>query len=138
MRLFAIVLIPSLAHYAPWRVNAGLRFDNIWPTGECTRPLSYSGGVLGVAVQLQLYETRRYAELQLQGIPVGGRIEGTATFAADGRSVVMDKHLERALQVRLCAVRWVKLSGDKRSVTVALKLPLFGKRTVTLQQDTDT
>lgn len=103
-------------------------------TTTTTTTIPYVGGLLGVTVHLELHETRQRAELSLSGVPVGGRLAGSAAFAADGRTVIMDPELATALRRRLCSVVDVVLSPDGTTVRVRVALPLFGIRTVTLRQ----
>ena len=100
-------------------------------------PLTFQGGLMGVRVNLELYDKQGYATVKLRGAPVGGQLSGRATFAKDGVSVLMDKAFERALRVRLCSVKGVWISENKESVRVAVALPLFGTRHVTLYQVQD-
>ena len=81
---------------------------------------------------VDLYETAGYAFVQLDGIALGGHLEGRAVFATDGESVVMDAGMERALRRRRCSVERVKASKDWSTVSVDVKLPLFGIRSVSL------
>ena len=92
---------------------------------------------MGVRVSLQLYDKQGYAIVQLKGAPVGGHLSGRATFARDGVSVLVDEAFERALRVRFCAVKGVWISDNKESIEVAVSLPLFGTRQVTLYQVQD-
>ena len=104
-------------------------------TATSTTPTTpYVGGLLGVTVHLELHETRQRAELSLSGVPVGGRLAGSAAFAADGQTVIMDPALAAALRRRLCSVVAVALSSDGTEVRVRVRLPLFGTQTVTLKQ----
>ena len=99
-----------------------------------TLPLTFQGGLMGVRVNLELYTKQGYAMVQLRGAPVGGYLAGRATFAKDGESVLVDDSFERALRMRFCSVKGVWISENKESVRVAVSLPLFGTRHVTLYQ----
>jgi len=92
---------------------------------------------MGVRVNLDLYANQGYATVQLRGVPVGGYLAGRATFAKDGVSVLVDEAFERALRMRLCSVKAVWISENKESIRVAVSLPLFGTRHVTLYQVQD-
>jgi hypothetical protein len=94
---------------------------------------AFEGGLLGVAARVVLREERRDALVSLSGVPIGGRIEGTAWFGRDGQ-VKMDPSMQRALKRRLCAVLEVRAARNRKHVTVRLRVPVFGARTLVLHR----
>ena len=96
-------------------------------------PPSFEGHLLGVSAKVQLFESEHYAHVVLQGLPVGGRLQGTAWFDEDG-SVTLDSLFERALRLRLCKIHDVFADADRQHVEVVVRLPVFGKRSLVLQR----
>ena len=94
---------------------------------------SFEGGLLGVSARVTLREKEQHALVRLSGVPVGGVLEGVAVFGK-GREVILEAHMERALRRRLCSVVSVEPSPDLQSVDVALRLPVFGKRTLRMRR----
>jgi hypothetical protein len=95
----------------------------------------YEGRVLGVHARVTAVQacSARSAHIELEGIPLGGRIAGSAELFDDG-SLHLEQGLERALALRLCSVLGVDFDGDGKYIVVRLKLPLFGRRSVKLYE----
>ena len=93
------------------------------------RPSSsrFEGRLLGVRADVELFKNRQVAQLRLSGAPLGGTIEGTACFKADG-SVELDEKLERALRRRRVVVKSVESNEAVDRLSIELSLPVFGVR----------
>lgn len=74
--------------------------------------------------EVSLNERDGVAALELSGLPVGGRLAGTARFDASG-GVRMEPHMEAALARRFVRVVSVRRSRED-VVEVVLRLPLLG------------
>lgn len=96
----------------------------------CVPLKRFSGRLLGVSASAVLDETAGLARLELSGVPLGGRLRGTAWFGDEG--VVLDPQLRRSLGLRLVSVRRVRMAD--RELLVTLGLPVLGTRTVTLHE----
>lgn len=92
---------------------------------------TYSGGLLGVHAQATLLQDG--AALELRGVPLGGRVVGTASFDENG-AVRLDTTLERALALRRCRVDAVRFDGERDEVQVWLHVPVFGQRCAVLRR----
>ena len=101
----------------------------------CARPYveEYAGGLLGVSAHVRL--DRALAHVRLEGLPVGGVLQGTAQFGEENR-VVLNYDFERALRRRLCSVEAVERVGKGDAVVVHLRLPVFGSRACRLARIT--
>jgi hypothetical protein len=97
-------------------------------------PSVYYGSLYGVRVQVALHElpNKEHAQIKLQGIPVGGNLEGNATFD-ENNNVVMDPLLHRALSLRRVSLLSVTRDTTTNTLSVNVQLPFLGKRTVTLE-----
>jgi len=96
----------------------------------------YRGSLLGVSCECTLDSREGVASLSLRGVPIGGRLAGTARFSSDGEAVILDEKLDRALARRLTKVESVCYGQSDDVVRVSLSLPIVGKRTITLYRDT--
>ena len=100
------------------------------------QPSVYTGALYGVRVQVSLHEPpheRGHALIRLEGVPLGGRLDGNATFSGD--DVVMDARLGRALALRRVALIAVARDAATGTLSVKVRLPFFGIQTVTLDHD---
>lgn len=105
-------------------------------TGLLERPLHYSGSVLGVRADVELFRRPKRASIVLRGLPVGGRLQGGASYN-DAYEVTLDAPLERTLNLLRVNLRSVVPSTNWDRVFVVIRLPLFlGVHNVTLWQMT--
>lgn len=95
---------------------------------------NYAGSVLGVSVRVSLDELGQRAHVRLQGAPFFGRLEGEAFFD-DDRLLVLDETLSEGLSRRACSVSEVNENKIENVIEVIVKLPIFGKRVITLQRE---
>lgn len=92
---------------------------------------SYVGSVLGVDARItMLAGAQTDVHVDLRGVPLGGRLRGTARIDEQTGAVVLDEALDRALRFRRCTIDSVHPSSDYESITVKLRLPFFGRRTL--------
>ena len=98
-------------------------------TGANAGGTRYTGGLLGVRAEVSLNERRGVAALELRGAPVGGSLSGEARFDTRGR-VVLDRRLQTALARRFVHVLSVSHSPHGDALTIELRLPIFGARTL--------
>ena len=104
---------------------------------EANKPLRYEGGLLGVKADVVLYRQQERALIRLKGLPIGGTINGVASFKSDGCSVELDHDLEKALRRR--RVRIVGAGADEKytSVWVLIQLPFgLGRHKLVLPRTT--
>lgn len=94
----------------------------------------YSGRMLGVSCECTLHRTAKYASLSLWGVPVGGHLSGTAWFKSDGRTVVLDPNLERAVARRMTTVYQAYYRPKDDTVHIVLSVPVFGLKRMTLHR----
>ena len=64
----------------------------------------YGSTFLGVTCVCKLHRRASQASLTLSGLPIGGRLSGTASFDADGKTVVLDPELAKAMARRMVSV----------------------------------
>jgi len=99
-----------------------------------SKPLHYSGGVLGVSAEVLLTRSPPRADITLRGLPVGGVMTGGASYDADYR-VHLDDDLQRRLARLRVRILSVAPSPAMDRVFVVVQLPLFlGRHNITLQQ----
>jgi len=97
--------------------------------------LHYSGGLMGVSADVTLFTSTARANIRLQGIPVGGLLEGSASYDADYK-VSLDSALTSRLKRLRVQVLTVAPSPKWEHVYVTVKLPLFlGTHTIELARD---
>ena len=95
---------------------------------------SYQGRMLGVYCRCTLHRAEKYAELSLDGVPIGGHLEGTARFKPDGKGVVLDPALEKAVAKRLTTVYQAVYRAKDDTVHIVLSVPIFGLRRMVLSR----
>lgn len=100
----------------------------------------YEGSLFGVRARASLYERQGFAELELRGLAVGGRLRGFA-WLADGAprggsdcNVTLDHVLERRLHRRLVRVVSAHRAAASDTLSVTLVLPVVGTHTVALER----
>ena len=97
--------------------------------------LRYKGGLLGVSADVTLFTRQSRAAIRLQGIPVGGVLEGGARFDSDYK-VFLDEQFEARLRRLRVRVLDVMPSPSWDHVYVTIRLPLFlGTHTIGLARD---
>lgn len=94
--------------------------------GADLRTSQYTGGFFGVQAEVALDERDGVAALELNGLPLGGRLVGQARLDAEG-GVRLDPRLEAALARRFVSVLSVRRSRED-VLEVVLRLPLLGFR----------
>jgi hypothetical protein len=93
---------------------------------------SYGGSLLGVRAVARLDRRRSVAFVQLEGVPLGGKLSGQAWFGDSG-GVCLDPVLSRALSVRGSSVTGVVLKNEDL-LEIVLHLPLIGQRTLVMHR----
>ena len=100
--------------------------------------LHYTGGLLGVSADVTLFTRQARAAIRLQGIPIGGVLEGGASYDSEYK-VLLDEPLTARLRRLRVRVLSVTPSPAWDHVYVAIRLPLFlGKHTIVLARDLTT
>lgn len=94
----------------------------------------YTGALLGVRAEVQLDRADRRAHVALQGVVLGGGLEGDAHFDDDG-GVALDAPLARALQRRGVSIVSVVEKPLQRAIELKVRLPIFGIRTMALREE---
>ena len=103
---------------------------SVLPLAFCTPVQRYSGKLLGVTATASFED--RVANIELSGVPLGGRLCGAAWFD-EGGELVVDSALSGALRRRLVRLHTVHEHEDR--VEVTLSVPVFGTRTVWLHRE---
>ena len=99
------------------------------------RTLHYTGGLLGVNADVTLFTRQARAAIRLQGIPVGGVLEGGASYDSNYH-VRLDEQLTTRLRRLHVRVLSVIPSPAWDHVYVTIRLPLFlGTHTIGLARD---
>lgn len=93
---------------------------------------SYRGSLLGVRAVARLDRRRNVAFVQLEGVPLGGKLSGQAWFGDSG-GVCLDPVLSRALSMRGSSVSGVVLRNEDL-LEIVLRLPLIGQRTLVMRR----
>ena len=79
----------------------------------------------------------RRADLELSGAALGGRLRGSGTLAGEANHgrVVLDDELQCSLSLRFVSVRSAVYDPDAGTVTVCVKVPIFGERDILLREE---
>ena len=97
--------------------------------------LHYTGALLGVTADVTLLTRPSRADIRLRGIPVGGSLQGGASYDAEYR-VDLDDDFERRLRRLRVKILSVTPSPAMDHVYVVVRLPFFlGTRTIALAQN---
>jgi hypothetical protein len=99
------------------------------PKGE-----NYTGRMLGVTCECTLHRAEKYASLSLWGVPIGGHLSGKAWFKEDGRSVVLDPELAKAIDRRLTQIFQAHYRPKDDTVHIFLSVPIFGVKRMVLHR----
>ncbi len=89
----------------------------------------FEGRFYGVSAKVALNMRTRVAEVQLNGVPLGGRISGTGWLSdagAEAGTVVLEPEFARRLHRRLVSIYSARLDRQKHTVTVGVKVPVLG------------
>ena len=97
------------------------------PSGEV-----YAGSLLGVSARVLLDEADQLAHVKLQGVVLGGSVEGVGWFDPHDGSLQVQPSIERVMQRRACRILGASRADAK--LTIDLQLPLFGKRSMVLER----
>ena len=99
----------------------------------------YEGALLGVTAKVELNRSQKRAELTLSGWPIGGTVQGSASFAKDPDDptieegdVVLDDALSSLLKKRLVSVHNAGHDPKEDTVHVTVRVPVFGLQTILL------
>jgi hypothetical protein len=94
----------------------------------------FTGGLMGVSADVTLCEAEHKAVIKLSGVPLGGTLRGSATFAdGEGSSIVVHEPLRSALRRRFVRIVGAEYDRAKQTVFVKVKLPfLLGTHTIAL------
>ena len=95
--------------------------------------LRYGGGVFGVRADVQLNLSSRTARVRLRGIPIGGRVEGSAHFDEEGQ-LVLSPALHTALRRRAVRIEHAGVADAMDTCWVTADLPVVGHYNITLEQ----
>jgi hypothetical protein len=81
-----------------------------------------------------LYREHQCASLELWGIPIGGKLSGTAWFQEDGKNVNLDPNLHREVARRMVQVKEARHNTKDDTIEILVRLPVFGAKTMVLQR----
>lgn len=97
--------------------------------------LRYSGGLLGVNADVTLFTMQARAAIRLQGIPIGGLVEGGASFDTNYKVTLDDELTRRLRHLRVHIVSMLPTPSWDH-VYVKIRLPfLLGTHTIGLARD---
>ena len=126
------MLLLQVVHLVAGLVVGGAGLDSAMAMAMASPP-TYHGSMLGVHARVELLLEEQKAKIRLSGLPVGGTLEGEASFDED-HNVVMDDEFACALRRRMVAVVGVEPHVDMQSMQVHVKLPLLGRRTLRMNR----
>ena len=97
----------------------------------------FRGSLMGVTARVALDVASRRADLELSGAALGGRLRGSGTLAGEANHgrVVLDDELQCSLSLRFVSVRSAVYDPDAGTVTVCVKVPIFGERDILLREE---
>ena len=101
----------------------------------------FVGGLMGVRADVTLCMATQHATISLQGLPLGGRLHGTARFSGgEGSRVVVDEPLKSQLSRRFVSIASAEFDRVSDRVYVFVRLPfLVGTQRIVLgRADGDT
>ena len=90
----------------------------------------YTGSLLGVSARAVLDEADQLAHVQLNGVVLGGQVEGVGWFDPEDGSLKVQPSIEKVMQRRACKI--LSASRSQETLTIRLSLPLFGHRSMVL------
>lgn len=96
----------------------------------------FEGTFYGVSAAVDLNMRTRVAQVQLNGVPLGGRISGTGWLKnpeAESGTVVLEAEFERRLHRRFVSIYRAHLNRAQHTVTVSVKVPVLGIIDLVLQ-----
>tara|TARA_Y100000748_G_scaffold292391_1_gene280880 strand:- start:62 stop:433 length:372 start_codon:yes stop_codon:yes gene_type:complete len=92
----------------------------------------YAGSLLGVSARVLLDEADQLAHVKLQGLVLGGSVEGVGWFDTQDGSLKVQPSIEKVMQRRACRILGASRADDR--LTIDLQLPVFGKRAMVLER----
>ena len=94
----------------------------------------FVGGLMGVRADVLLCMETQHAKISLSGIPIGGKLMGTARFSdGEGTQVTIDEPLKGQLSRRFVSISTAEFDRDGDRVYVTVKLPfLIGSQRIVL------
>ena len=102
----------------------------------CSHVQNYTGGVFGVSAEVELNMRTRVAHVKLQGIPIGGTVEGEGWLAsptAEAGGVVLEPSFEAALRRRRIRITRAALDRNANTVMVTASVPVLGEQRILLR-----
>ena len=96
--------------------------------------IEYTGRMLGVTCECTLNKADKYATLNLWGVPIGGHLSGTAWFKPDGRTVVLDPDLAKAVARRMTTIYQAHYKPSDDTVQIVLGVPIVGVKRMILNR----
>lgn len=92
----------------------------------------YAGSLLGVSARVVLNEGDQLAHVRLQGLVLGGVVEGVGWFDPGDGSLRVQPSIERVMSRRACKI--LAASRADETLTIRLQLPVFGRRAMVLNR----
>lgn len=102
----------------------------------CSHVQNYTGGVFGVTAEVELNLRTRVAHVKLEGIPIGGKVEGEGWLAsptAETGPVVLQPEFEAALRRRRIRITEAALDRHANTVLVTASVPVLGEQRILLR-----
>ncbi len=95
----------------------------------------FTGSFYGVSAKVELNMRTRVAMVHLNGAPLGGRISGTGWLhdrQLEQGKVVLEPTFEKRLRRRFVKIYRATFDRKRHTVTVGVKIPVFGEIELTL------
>ena len=101
----------------------------------CAHTRAFVGSMYGVSARVEIDMNTRVAQVRLNGMPVGGFVEGRGWFAsrtAEEGPVELEDSFAAALRRRRISIVRAALDRARNTITVVTKVPIIGEATLTL------
>ncbi len=105
----------------------------------CADKRTFVGSLYGVSARVNIDMISRIADVELSGVPVGGRVAGRGWFAsktAEAGPVELEEAFFNALRRRRISIVRAALDRQKNTITVVTNVPVLGSATLILKPET--
>lgn len=106
----------------------------------CADTRAFVGSMYGVSARVEIDMNTRVAKVRLNGLPVGGLVEGRGWFesrTAEEGPVQLEESFAAALRRRRISIVRAALDRSGNTITVVTKVPIIGEATLTLVPEGD-
>ena len=105
----------------------------------CADRRSFVGSLYGVNARVNIDMVSRVADVELNGVPVGGRVAGKGWFkskTAEAGPVELEESFFNALRRRRISIVRAALDRQANTITVVTNVPVLGSATLILKPET--